>query len=84
MLERGPAAELTDDEALRREKARQSCAAPWPSCPSEQSKVIQLAYFGGFSHSEIAEMLGMPLGRSRAGCGWAWRRSGRGWRRGSS
>ena len=24
--------------------------------------MIQLAYFGGFSHSEIAEMLGMPLG----------------------
>ena len=30
--------------------------------PDEQSKVIQLAFFGGFSHSEIAEMLGMPLG----------------------
>ena len=24
--------------------------------------MIGLAYFGGFSHSEIAEMLGMPLG----------------------
>ncbi len=30
--------------------------------PEDQAKVIQLAYFGGFSHSEIAEMLGMPLG----------------------
>ena len=30
--------------------------------PGEQSKVIELAYFGGFSHSEIAEMLGVPLG----------------------
>ena len=24
--------------------------------------MIELAYFGGFSHSEIAEMLGVPLG----------------------
>ena len=30
--------------------------------PDEQSEVIGLAYFGGFTHSEIAEMLGMPLG----------------------
>ena len=30
--------------------------------PDEQSKVIQLAYFGGFSQSEIASMLGLPLG----------------------
>ena len=30
--------------------------------PTEQSQVIGLAYFGGFTHSEIAEMLGMPLG----------------------
>src|SRR2546430_708544 len=28
----------------------------------EQSEVIALAYFGGFSHSEIAAMLGAPLG----------------------
>ena len=30
--------------------------------PDEQVKVIELAYFGGFSHSEIAEMLEMPIG----------------------
>ena len=30
--------------------------------PEEQAKVIQLAFFGGFSHSEIAEMVGEPLG----------------------
>ncbi|HEY6397286.1 MAG TPA: sigma-70 family RNA polymerase sigma factor [Solirubrobacteraceae bacterium] len=30
--------------------------------PHEQRKVIELAYFGGFSHSEIAEMLGLPAG----------------------
>ena len=30
--------------------------------PEEQSKAIELAYFGGFSHSEIATMLEMPIG----------------------
>jgi RNA polymerase sigma-70 factor, ECF subfamily len=30
--------------------------------PGEQAKVIQLAYFGGFSHSEIAQILGLPMG----------------------
>ena len=30
--------------------------------PPEQCQVIELAYFGGFSHSEIAEMLDAPIG----------------------
>ena len=30
--------------------------------PAEQCKVIELAYFGGFTHSEIALMLDTPIG----------------------
>ena len=61
VLEAAPAEELTDAEAsAARPRARS--AARSTSCPNEQSKVIELAYFGGFSHSEIAEMLEMPLG----------------------
>ena len=34
----------------------------WTSSPAEQSHVIELAYYGGFSHSEIAAMLETPIG----------------------
>ena len=60
-LESQPAGERTEAEAIRRETAgrlRQALGV----LPREQSQVIELAYFGGFSHSEIAEMLGAPLG----------------------
>lgn len=30
--------------------------------PSEQHEVLKLAYYGGFTHHEIAEMLKLPLG----------------------
>jgi RNA polymerase sigma-70 factor, ECF subfamily len=55
------AEEETDAEALRREAARQVRGA-LSVLPTDQLRVIELAYFGGLTHSEIAEMLGMPLG----------------------
>ena len=61
LLERRPAEELTDVEAVRRETAREVRGA-LSGLPEDQSKVIQLAFFGGFSHSEIASMLNEPLG----------------------
>ncbi len=60
-LEQRPSPDLTDEQALQRDEAQQVRGA-LSELPSEQSKVIELAYFGGFSHSEIAEMLNMPLG----------------------
>jgi len=59
--DRGPTAELTDTEALRQEAAREVRGA-LEVLPADQLKVIELAYFGGLTHSEIAEALGMPLG----------------------
>ncbi len=61
MLESRPSDDLTDVEALRRETAREVGVA-LKDLPDEQSRVIQLAFFGGFSHSEIAKMLNEPLG----------------------
>lgn len=61
VLETRPAQESTDAEAIRRETSRELRGA-LQELPADQSRVIELAYFGGFSHTEIAEMLGMPLG----------------------
>jgi RNA polymerase sigma-70 factor, ECF subfamily len=60
-LETQPAGERTEGEAIRRETAR-TVRGALRELPAEQSEVIGLAYFGGFTHSEIAEILGMPLG----------------------
>jgi len=32
------------------------------SLPADQHEVLKLAYYGGFTHNEIAEMLSLPLG----------------------
>lgn len=55
------AAELTDQEAERRDDASRVRAAML-ELPADQRRVIELAYFGGFTHSEIARMLELPGG----------------------
>jgi RNA polymerase sigma-70 factor, ECF subfamily len=53
--------------AMEREVVRQAVE----SLPSEQKQAVELAYFGGYSHSEIAELARVPLstvkGRMRLG-----------------
>jgi RNA polymerase sigma-70 factor (ECF subfamily) len=61
MEERFEARERTDVEAARRDEAR-AVRTAIEELPSEQSQVIELAYFGGFTHTEIAEMLETPVG----------------------
>jgi RNA polymerase sigma-70 factor (ECF subfamily) len=53
--------ERTDVEVARRDEA-QAIRTAMESLPPEQSHVIELAYFGGFTHTEIAEMLETPVG----------------------
>jgi len=55
------ASELTDGEVRRRERARELLEA-LDRLPPEQSCVITLAYYGGYTHTEIAAMLGTPIG----------------------
>jgi RNA polymerase sigma-70 factor, ECF subfamily len=59
--ERFEARERTDVEAARREEAV-TVRAAMDSLPADQCQVIELAYFGGFTHTEIAEILGAPVG----------------------
>ena len=59
--ERHEAPERTDVEVARREEAR-SVRSALDTLPDEQRRTIELAYFGGFSHSQIAEMLDEPIG----------------------
>ncbi|MGZ6610782.1 MAG: RNA polymerase sigma factor, partial [Solirubrobacteraceae bacterium] len=61
VVERMPASEDVAVDAERREDARDVRAA-LSDLPSEQRQVIELAYFGGFSHMQIAEMLEVPAG----------------------
>ena len=41
---------------------RQRISTALGALPTEQRKTIELAYFGGYSHSEIANLLRVPLG----------------------
>jgi RNA polymerase sigma-70 factor (ECF subfamily) len=59
--DRVEAGERTDVEVARREEAR-SVRGALGVLPREQRQAIELAYFGGFTQTEIAEMLDQPVG----------------------
>lgn len=61
LAERVPSGDRTDEEVERRERA-DAVHGALQVLPAEQRKVIELAYFSGFTHVEIAEVLQMPIG----------------------
>ena len=61
LLEAQEAPERTEAEASRRERAEHVRGA-LKDLPRDQAQVLGLAYYAGFTHSEIAELLSMPLG----------------------
>jgi RNA polymerase sigma-70 factor (ECF subfamily) len=67
-----PSDRFTDVEVEQRDDAERVRRA-LGQLPAEQQRVIELAYFGGFTHQEIAEMLSLPAGtvkgRMRLGLG---------------
>jgi RNA polymerase sigma-70 factor (ECF subfamily) len=60
-LQRLASGDSTEREVQRRDDAVQVRAA-LRALPAEQRQVIELAYFGGFSHTEISAMLDLPTG----------------------
>jgi RNA polymerase sigma-70 factor (ECF subfamily) len=59
--ERVAAPERTDLDVARREEAHEIRDA-LEELPDEQSRVIELAFFGGMTHVQIASMLDTPVG----------------------
>jgi RNA polymerase sigma-70 factor (ECF subfamily) len=61
LAERVPSGEHIEQEVERRDDAHRVRAA-LRELPSDQRRVIELAYFGGFTHTQIAEILELPPG----------------------
>jgi RNA polymerase sigma-70 factor (ECF subfamily) len=61
VAERLAAPELTEVEAERRADAQRVRTA-LQDLPDEQRQVIELSYYGGFTHQQIAELLSLPAG----------------------
>src|SRR5947209_4334844 len=61
LAERIASGEHIEQEVERRDDAHRVRTA-LGELPSDQRRVIELAYFGGFTHTQIAEMLELPAG----------------------
>ena len=75
----GSAAAAPDAATLQRELAA-AVAASLAALPAAQRQAIELAFYGGLSHGEIASSLGEPLGTVKSRLHYATRRLAAEWR----
>src|SRR5579875_74895 len=61
LLRNRPAEERTEETVAHRERAARLRSA-LDLLPEEQRRVVELAYFGGFTHAEIAALSELPIG----------------------
>src|SRR5437016_1625477 len=61
VAEQRPADEDTAEEATRNVE-HATVRAALEALPQAQRRTIELAYFGGYTHVELAEIMGVPLG----------------------
>lgn len=61
LAERLMSPDRTDEEAGRRQEAG-AIRSLLDDLPVDQRRVIELAYYAGFTHTEIADMLAIPVG----------------------
>ena len=62
LLDLYPSTQVGTEEQAHRNIAREQIFSALGSLPEEQREIIVLAYFEGYSQSEIASKLGQPLG----------------------
>ena len=61
-LERLPSGEAPVETQVAQRLERERVMRALATLPDNQREVIELAYFQGYSHSEMAERLSQPLG----------------------
>jgi RNA polymerase sigma-70 factor (ECF subfamily) len=62
MLEKTPATDEPVDALLDRRETERAVRRLLAELPADQRQVIELAYFWGLSHTQIAERIGVPVG----------------------
>ncbi len=77
-------AELPDEESTSEEARWRALHFAVRALPHEQRQVIELAYYQGLSHSQIAEVLGWPVGTVKTRMRMGMERLRRQWLHGES